>query len=506
MLPQSQLIQGCWLEAERADRVAEGLDGLRTAINQSFHGYMIGVTDVIRQSAVHLRNLAAGSHTTRSRMPIVESHLNIILTCISRTLRDITTHYEDKTVSREIRWRKMYHDMLKEAGGLSLPQRFLMYNRFLTLLYYLLMRDRRFDPRQLEQLRTKIFDLRRLRGIPDPVQQQTTLPIAAAPSAMVVTSPSPAPHQQHHLIVPGPRPALVAVSRHEQRPHWCESVFQLFAARCDPGRAERTLLVMPSLVPGDDPHRPVARRVLMRQSINGSQFRIKFILKGLKGDNEEPCVVLRACDKDGGRGLVAWKGHNELVATRVEHMMVLSRWSESGSSYKEWLRLGFDDWEELVLFYTAFVVLKARNSSAGVAAAEYKIADEDTLFRAKIIDDDYDHVLRVARDRRTARMRLLTAAGDGELVRCPVWTAFMPARLRLVRTSEHRVLVRDIDLYVFCELYRESKMRQNLHGDFEINFIDERDADEFMSFGRPDLPALETPREQECIAGPSRSQ
>ncbi len=43
---------------------------------------------------------------------------------LSRSLRDITTYIDDKTLSREVRWRKMYNKMTEEAGGLPLPQRF----------------------------------------------------------------------------------------------------------------------------------------------------------------------------------------------------------------------------------------------------------------------------------------------------------------------------------------------------------------------------------------------
>jgi hypothetical protein len=64
--------------------------------------------------------------------------LEVLLPCLGRTLKDIVTYYEDKTLSREIRWRKMYNKMTEEAGGLPLPQRFVLYNHFLTLLKQLL--------------------------------------------------------------------------------------------------------------------------------------------------------------------------------------------------------------------------------------------------------------------------------------------------------------------------------------------------------------------------------
>ena len=134
------LLQGCCREAERADLVSAGLDQLRVAIPESFHGHMIAVTEEIRTSARLLRDLADRSQVHISRVPVVLDYLSIVLPCLCRTLRDMTSFYEDKALSREIRWRKMYHKMTEEADGLQLPHRFVLYNHFLSLLKQLLTR------------------------------------------------------------------------------------------------------------------------------------------------------------------------------------------------------------------------------------------------------------------------------------------------------------------------------------------------------------------------------
>lgn len=41
----------------------------------------------------------------------------------------------------------------------------------------------------------------------------------------------------------------------------------------------------------------------------------------------------------------------------------------------------------------------------------------------------------------------------------------------LVRVSKQMFHVRDIQLYVFCQKYRESRMRRNRLGAFEIYFV-----------------------------------
>lgn len=137
---ETQLLVGCCREADQADIVARGLDQLRAALSESFHGHLIALAEEIRDSSRLLRSLADSSHMHMTRVPFVTNYLEVLLPCLSRTLKDITAHYEDKTLSREIRWRKMYNKMTEEAGGLPLPQRFVLYNHFLSLLKLLLTR------------------------------------------------------------------------------------------------------------------------------------------------------------------------------------------------------------------------------------------------------------------------------------------------------------------------------------------------------------------------------
>ena len=138
--PESHLIQCCCREAARADLVALNLDQLRVALAESFHGHIIALVEEIRTSGRLLRDLADKSQVHAARASIVASYLDVVLPCLCRTLADIAAFYEDKTVSREIRWRKMYNKMTEEAGGLALPQRFVLYNFFLSMLNQLLTR------------------------------------------------------------------------------------------------------------------------------------------------------------------------------------------------------------------------------------------------------------------------------------------------------------------------------------------------------------------------------
>lgn len=123
---------------------------------------------------------------------------------------------------------------------------------------------------------------------------------------------------------------------------------------------------------------------------------------------------------------------------------------------------------------------------------------------SQIIDDGFKHSLIVYEDMQSRGLRLHAAVWEGELRQCPVWTAFGwlsppplcftdPAVVRniwsqiltvtylpvthqsqsstwLSRRSRHRVWLKDIQLYVFCNTYRQEHMRQNKSGAFEIHF------------------------------------
>ncbi|PKS10506.1 hypothetical protein jhhlp_002258 [Lomentospora prolificans] len=139
-----RLLQGCFREAERCEIVSLSLEGLRNALVESFHAHMTALIEEIRTSGRILRDLADRSQVHFQRIPIVLHYLDVILPCLAKSLRDINEYIEDRTASKEIRWRKMYNKMTEESGGIPLPQRFVLYNHYLRLLHQLLTRD---DPR-----------------------------------------------------------------------------------------------------------------------------------------------------------------------------------------------------------------------------------------------------------------------------------------------------------------------------------------------------------------------
>lgn len=189
--PDTRLLHGCMREAERCELVGQSLEGLRNALPEKYHAHMAALVEEMRVSGRILRDLMGRSQTSFARVPVILEYLNVILPCLSKSLYDIDGHIEDRSISKENRWRRMYNKMTDEVGGIPLPQRFVLYNRFLTCIYQLLtrfvwvlflserlgqpgvramlltysLRDTNFDLNTLEVLRTRVMELREKRGI-----------------------------------------------------------------------------------------------------------------------------------------------------------------------------------------------------------------------------------------------------------------------------------------------------------------------------------------------------
>lgn len=135
-----KLFGGCALEAQRADTVAIQLEGLGNSLTEAGVGHLTVIVGEMQLTAYFLRELADYSQIHQDRIPIVLNHLNIVLPCISRTLRDIQGYIEDRSMTKKNRWRTMYHVMREEADGIELAQRFSIYKYFLTSLRDVLIR------------------------------------------------------------------------------------------------------------------------------------------------------------------------------------------------------------------------------------------------------------------------------------------------------------------------------------------------------------------------------
>ncbi|KJZ73496.1 hypothetical protein HIM_07052 [Hirsutella minnesotensis 3608] len=437
-----RLLRGCCIEAERSDIVSYRLDGLRHALHETSNPHLTAIIEEVRAGANILRELADLSQIHQDRVPLILDPLNVALPCLSRSLRDITTYLEDRTRSKVERWRNMYHTMTREGGGLALPGRFMAYNHFLSSVRDLLTRSPNFDLNLLDRLRHQIMALREARGIPPPSIQAG--PIVCFNPANLEVSPAT---------------------------HWAEHIFSLpLPSRTALGRQ------YPSKSLG--PHRPWGHldvphysKILFRRSFNDDQISLMVYRNGI---DAAPYLLLRIFDQG-----VPWfsvRGAHELCVERDGSCLHLKRWSSAAKCAKTWAVLCFMTWEELVLMHSTFISLKARNKlTVSVDPDECSLRGETKLFQACIMDDGFKHSLIVYRDRSTDGLRLHAAVWEGELRRCPVWTAFVThqsaSRTWLKRISRHRVRLADVQPYVFCHQYRQSNQRRGPVGAFEIRFV-----------------------------------
>ncbi|KAH7181005.1 hypothetical protein DER46DRAFT_653179 [Fusarium sp. MPI-SDFR-AT-0072] len=455
------LLQGCCLEAERADRVAVQLLGLRNALGEGTHTHLLMTMEEVSISGQLLRELAEYSKVHFSRVPVVLDYLEILLPCLSRSLRDITTYYEDRTLTKENRWRKMYHSMTQEAGGLSLPQRFILYNRFLFLLRELLLRSPNFDFNTMECTRLQLMQLREARGIPPPpIRLNSTI---------------------------RPDSVLDDDSGIATNIHWAEKIFSLPLPSRTPLKHQQSSKAYGPHAPWSQVRMPSDARILFIRSFNERQITL---IVYQSGRDRCPYFLLRTFHM--GTPWFSLRGAHELCVERNGSSLQFWRWSSSEHCPKMWANLCFMTWEELVLVYCCFLSFKARNSlTVQVANEDLTLWGERKLFQARIVDDGFMHSLIVYEDYMTKGIRLHAAVWDGDLRQCPVWTAFITHQSAspkwIKRVSKTRVRLADIQLYVFCQEYRQQNQRINRAGAFEIRFVSEEAAKRFKELFSPAL-------------------
>ncbi|KAL3964071.1 hypothetical protein ACCO45_001075 [Purpureocillium lilacinum] len=399
--------------------------------------------------------------------------------------------------------------MTNEAGGLSLPSRFMAYNQYLGCLRDLLVRcgvlptidvahmltfDHRspnFDLNLLEKLRRQILRLRDARGIPLP--RCKLVPSYAMmlypPSTSIRLYTGPKTYSRSHCLLEPLLGGSKCTGRNVARvPTFIDSF----------GRSKSL-----------GPHRPWGHldvppnsKILFRRLESCFMYLTLCPSDGISSFDDDqisltvyrnsrdasPYLLLRIFDQ--GTPWFALRGVHELCIERNGSCLQFKRWSRSEKRSKTWAVLCFMTWEELVLMHSTFVSLKARNRlTVQLGPEEYTLKEEQKHFQARILDDGFKHSLIVYEDRATKALRLHAAVWDGELRQCPVWTAFVTHQSSsptwLKRISRHRVRLADIQLYVFCRQYRQQNQRRGRIGAFEINFISDEAARRFEEFFYP---------------------
>lgn len=140
-----QILGSCCQEAMGADFVASCLDNLCSTLPDQMRPHIIASSDGLRMCGRLLRDIVGHSNIHYTRVPLALDYLDMLLPCLHRTIGDIRKYYDDSSLSKDIRWRTMYHKMTDEAGGIPLPQRFALFNQYLVLLDQMLIRYVHFE-------------------------------------------------------------------------------------------------------------------------------------------------------------------------------------------------------------------------------------------------------------------------------------------------------------------------------------------------------------------------
>ena len=135
---------------------------------------------------------------------------------------------------------------------------------------------------------------------------------------------------------------------------------------------------------------------------------------------------------------------------------------------RQWCELKFSTIQHLVVFHGTFIALRRQDLKVRYEGIkDHELDGEEELFAGKILDDDYQHVLRILYDTDSKAVRLSAAVMDGELKRMPVWTAFITnyfASPNWLRRVEPRVVtLSELRCHVFPSSYNPQRTSTGAH-------------------------------------------
>ncbi|KAF8865488.1 hypothetical protein BDZ45DRAFT_711116 [Acephala macrosclerotiorum] len=451
---------GCWREAQRADKVAAHLVRIRNTLELEFFEHITAVLKEIESSSRLLRDLYDLFPIYRSRVPMIVYYLNVILPSYCKTLQQMTVYVDNDGLPARSQWVLMYERM-GEQGGMTLAARFVMFVDFLVQMVRLLSRSPLYDPTTLELLRMRHLRLRLLQGIPAP----------------------PAPALPHHAPVQPTQADLET-----QRRHWAEKIFDDQPHSTTGLRHRRDSKCFGPLMPEVRLGITPGSTVLFKLPFDKNRLSVTLYLQP-EGANMTR-LLCRWMDKYFNP-LYSCYGVHELTVRRKGSSLQFRRWSTKEMHPTLWMALFFKTWEKMVLFHCAFGALKSRCPlTLNITPDDVVLAGEKRLYQGKIVDDGFEHILTVLEDERCGGLRLHAAVRNGDLRKCPVWTAFVTYQSAspnwMERRSRHRIWLRDLYPYVFCQKYKK-KHQMKKHGEFEIYFVNEEAADAFEDvFHDPD--------------------
>lgn len=128
---------GCWQEARRADKVADHLERIRSAVDLEFYDNITAVLRNVESTSRLLRDLYDLFPLYQPRVPLILYYLNVCLPSLCKTMREMMIFLDSKGLPPDRQWILMY-DRLTDEGGMSLETRFVMFVDLLVQLVRLL--------------------------------------------------------------------------------------------------------------------------------------------------------------------------------------------------------------------------------------------------------------------------------------------------------------------------------------------------------------------------------
>lgn len=172
-----------------------------------------------------------------------------------------------------------------------------------------------------------------------------------------------------------------------------------------------------------------------------------------------------------------------LVSLIVERSGPFLKFLDIGEGHPQlWALLKFPSYEFLVLLFCSFIALRSEDIKTPFGKIlDFEIHKEKEWFAGRIVDDHYEHALRLFREKDTGVIRLQASVQKGFLKRKPIWTAFITHQILsptwLSRVSSRVVHLAELQRYVFTDDYNPQKTASGAH---ELTFIDANDAKEFV--------------------------
>jgi len=130
---------GCWREAERADLVSMQLTRLKDLLGLELYDHISTVLREVDNISRLLRDLYDLFPIYRSRFPLVEYYLDIVLPSVQRTFKDMMIYVDNEGLPPRTQWLMMI-DRMNDLAHLTLASRLVVYSDFLIQLITLLSR------------------------------------------------------------------------------------------------------------------------------------------------------------------------------------------------------------------------------------------------------------------------------------------------------------------------------------------------------------------------------